>query len=443
MNEARLHETKSVCPVCLSRIPAWYAADESGVWLKKRCEKHGEFAARVWDDAEQFSNWARLNPSQRPTGADRPAERGCPYDCGLCENHLQATCCVLMEVTSRCDLGCPVCFAESGTDGTDVPLEQISGWYDMLLDKGGPFNIQLSGGEPTTRDDLPEIVAMGRKKGFSFFQLNTNGLRISRDLPYLRRLAEAGLNTVFLQFDGLRRETGLALRGRNVAEEKKAAVRNCREAGLGVVLVPTVCRSVNDGELGDILKYAASQMPTVRGVHFQPISFFGRASGLDPEKGRITIPELLHAIEEQTGGRLKAADFLPGGAEHPLCSFHAAYTVQNGKWTLQRAEAPSCCCGTTSDAARKKVASQWSAPAEPQESACCGEGCELDALDDFLRQRRYETLAISGMAFQDSWTVDLERLCRCYIHVVSPRGTLVPFCAYNLTAEDGSALHRR
>lgn len=445
MSETCLHETASVCPVCLARIPARYVEREDGVRLEKRCARHGGFSVPVWDDAASFRSWVNRNPPQPPVGAAVPESRGCPYDCGLCENHRQATCCVLLEVTPRCDLGCPVCFADSGAGGCDVPLETISSWYDMLLEHGGPFNIQLSGGEPTIRDDLREIVAMGRRKGFGFFQLNTNGLRIARDLPYLLGLAEAGLNTVFLQFDGLSPESGAALRGRDVVREKIAAIKNCREAGLGVVLVPTVCRGVNDGELGAILDFAASQMPTVRGVHFQPISFFGRAGGLLPATGRMTIPKLLAEMETQTGGRLKAEDFLPGGAEHALCSFHASYTVEDGAWILQKAADSTCCCGATSDAARKKVASQWSAPAESGGSDCrgCFDGCELDALDAFLNQRRYETLAISGMAFQDVWTVDLERLCRCYIHVVSPEGTLIPFCAYNLTAEDGAALYRK
>jgi uncharacterized radical SAM superfamily Fe-S cluster-containing enzyme len=75
-----------------------------------------------------------------------------------------------------------------------------------------------------------------------------------------------------------------------------------------------------------------------------------------------------------------------------------------------------------------------------------GKNLKLDSLDAFIRaaeQRERETLAISGMAFQDAWTVDLERLSRCYIHVVSPEGALIPFCAYNLTSREGASLYRK
>jgi uncharacterized radical SAM superfamily Fe-S cluster-containing enzyme len=448
-------ETKSVCPVCLGRIGAQYRVRSGTVFLVKTCPAHGRFETPVWEGAENFLAWRnRQNPAQAPANPARKAERGCPYDCGLCENHLQASCCVLLELTRRCDLRCPVCFASSSPAAApdDPPPDLVKSWYDRMLTQGGPFNIQLSGGEPTMRDDLPEIIRMGKERGFSFFQLNTNGLRIARDKPYLRALSQAGLNTVFLQFDSLRAEACAALRGRDIIAEKKQAIDNCAEAGLGVVLTPTVRRGVNDTEIFSIIEFAAARMPAVRGVHFQPMSFFGRYSG-DPAADRITISALLRLAERQSGGRIRAADFLPGGAEHPQCSFHAAYRVRGDRFELRESSGnPGCCCGdggsSTSDAARRTVARQWSAvklaPANPVKPSAL-RGFNLESLDIFVtlaEQRAKETLEISGMAFQDAWTVDLDRLSRCYINIVSPEGFLMPFCAYNLTSAGGKALYR-
>ena len=447
-----LARTKSVCPVCLNRIDAAYRVSGETVLLTKTCPEHGAFETPVWEGVEHFLAWrAHQNPAQAPVNPARKAERGCPYDCGLCENHRQASCCVLLELTRRCDLHCPVCFASSDTTtaGDDPPLETIARWYDRILGQGGPFNIQLSGGEPTMREDLPEIIRMGKERGFSFFQLNTNGLRIARDPGYLQALVKAGLNTVFLQFDSLSAEACAALRGRSIIAEKKQAIKNCAGAGLGVVLTPTVRRGVNDGEIGAIIDFAAAHLPAVRGVHFQPMSFFGRYTG-DPVRDRITLSALLTLMEEQSGGRIKAADFLPGGAEHPQCSFHAKYRVRRDNWELRKSSGNSGgCCGTgsdssTSDVARRTVARQWSAVksmAPPKAMP----GFNLDSLDTFVtmaEQQEKETIEISGMAFQDAWTVDLRRLSRCYINIVSPEGLLVPFCAYNLTAAGGRPLHR-
>jgi uncharacterized radical SAM superfamily Fe-S cluster-containing enzyme len=440
--------------VCLERIDARYLAKGETVMLSKTCAKHGPFETPVWEGAEHFLVWrSRQNPAQRPANPARKTERGCPYDCGLCENHLQASCCVLLELSQRCDLHCPVCFASSGAAaGPDPSAETVGLWYDRLLAQGGPFNIQLSGGEPTLRSDLPELIRMGRAKGFSFFQLNTNGLRIAREPEYPEELAKAGLNTVFLQFDSLKSEACAALRGRDLVAEKLRALENCARAGLGVALVPTVRRGVNDAEIGDLIAFAAAHMPAVRGVHFQPMSFFGRYSG-DPSADRVTLSGLLALAERQSGGRIKAADFLPGGAEHPQCSFHARYRVRNGVWTLRKSSGNTGCCGAaeggsaTSDAARNAVARRWSAvtslaPASPRGAL---EGFNLDSLDRFVaaaEQQERETLEISGMAFQDAWTADLRRFSRCYINIVSAEGLLMPFCSYNLTAAGGKPLHR-
>ena len=231
----RIGTTESVCPVCLRVLPAQIEGGPEGVFLEKRCPEHGPFRALIWEGSVlSYMKWAAEDrAAEGPVEAKR-AEKGCPYDCGLCEEHRSKGCCVLLELTKRCNLRCPVCFAAAGERETGEPsLEEIGAQFDYLMAHGGPFNIQLSGGEPTVRDDLPQILRLGREKGFSFFQLNTNGLRLAAEPSYARELKEAGLSTVFLQFDGLRDEVYETLRGRPLRREKERAVANCAAAGLG------------------------------------------------------------------------------------------------------------------------------------------------------------------------------------------------------------------
>ena len=206
------------------------------------------------------------------------------------------------------------------------------------------------------------------------------------------------------------------------------------------MLVPVIARGVNEDQVGPVLRFALEKMPAVRGVHFQPISYFGRC-GLSRPDRPITIPKLLSLIEEQTGGKLRACDFAGGGAENPYCSFHASYRVKkDGTLTcLPRRSTGGCCC-TTSDDSRTAVADQWRGA--PPAFAADGALSETSALDAFLEQVRQSTFAVSGMVFQDAWNLDLERLRRCHICEVDSRFGLVPFCAYNLTNENGEALYR-
>lgn len=473
----KYQNTESVCPVCLKKIAAYRVMEGDRVYLDKECLEHGKFRTLIWNGLPEYESWARV---KMPSYSETPSltlNKGCPYDCGLCTEHRQKTCCVLLEVTKRCDLRCPLCFASAGVGAEeDLTLEEIELRFKDMMKRGGPFNIQLSGGEPGMRDDLPEIIELGRKIGFEFFQMNTNGIRIGRDKNYIHRLAEAGLNCVFLQFDGLRDEVYRKLRGKDLLEDKLAAIEACRREGIGVVLVPVIARGVNVDQIGKLLDFALEQMPVVRGVHFQPLSYFGRYEGAAPEE-RFTMPDLLREIEKQTNGRMKTRDFTPGNAENAYCSFSGNFIREkdgaispwkNGKTTIQCYDTEveeSCCCGIqeheesgndscsetedtgvmescgSSDKSRKFVARQWSAA--PEES-CCGENVNTASLDDFLNRLERQTLAVSCMVFMDAWNLDLERLKECYIHVSENRQEprLIPFCAYNLTAADGTTLYR-
>ena len=436
-----LSRTKSVCPVCLRVVSASRRAEKDGVYLDKSCPEHGDFSTLIWEgNLASYTRWNTENRAVDPPRAPRAGEKGCPYDCGLCAAHQRKGCCMLLELTRRCNLRCPVCFASAGEQaGEDLSLCEIERQYDFLMAHGGPFNIQLSGGEPTVRDDLPDIIRLGREKGFSFFQLNTNGLRLASEPGYAQTLRASGLSTVFLQFDALDDLVYETLRGRPLLEEKRRCVENCAAASLGVVLVPVVARGVNEDQVGPILRYALENSPVVRGVHFQPISYFGRCA-LERPARPLTIPALLRLIEQQTDGLFSAADFAGGGVENPYCSFHAAYRIRpDGTLKALPRRADEGCCCTTSDDSRTSVAEQWrgeEADTLPDPMS------ETSSLDAFLAEMHRRRFTVSGMVFQDAWNLDLERLRRCHICEVDSRYGMVPFCAYNLTDTKGESLYR-
>ncbi len=434
-------KTMSVCPVCLGKIPAKKVVGADGnIYMEKRCWEHGSFKTLIWEgDLDSYTAWAAgdANGIVTPVRAVE-VEKGCPYDCGMCQSHERDGCCVLLELTNRCNLRCPVCFASAGEQTPfDLSLEEIGKQYDLLMDRGGPFNIQLSGGEPTMRNDLDKIIALGKEKGFTFFQLNTNGLRLAREAGYAQHLAQAGVSTVFLQFDGLTEDISLALRGAPLVQDKLRAIENCKAAGLPVVLVPTVAPGVNDHALGDILRFALDHAPHIRGVHIQPISYFGRC-GLEAPEIRLTIPAVLRRIEAQTEGLMKVTDFGGGGAESPYCSFHASYMRRPGGVLKALPRRRSQCCCVKSSEARDFVSQQWSGKA----AGCDGDEA-TSSLDAFLQQTVENTFTVSGMVFQDAYNLDLDRPRRCYICEVDTERGMVPFCAYNLTDTQGRALYRK
>jgi len=466
-----LSSTESLCPICLKRVAAIREQQGDAVYLVKHCPEHGVFRTAVWRGSIPFSTWLRPKKPSAPRQAFTKVKDGCPFDCGLCPDHGQHTCTALIEITGRCNLRCPVCFADAdnGRAADEPTLDRIGWLYDRILAASGPCNIQLSGGEPTMRADLADVIGLGRSKGFAFIQLNTNGLRLAADPEYVLSLKQAGLASVFLQFDGLSSDVHIALRGRDLRDVKERAIAHCANAGLGVVLVPTLVPGVNTGEIGAIVDYAVRCAPTVRGVHFQPISYFGRYPQPPADHDRLTLPEVIELLQAQCGGAIRAEHFAPPACEHALCSFHGNFLVEeDGRLTSLGKRQTACCStgepdnggltpGEQNDAVptalegRNKsvgfTARQWAAPLPLAQAAppCdCGSAPQQpqDDFDRFLTRARTHTFSVSAMAFQDVWNLDLERLRGCCIHVVAPNGDLIPFCAYNLTSNLGQPLYR-
>jgi uncharacterized radical SAM superfamily Fe-S cluster-containing enzyme len=478
MTKIYTNETESLCPVCFGRIKAKRVTKGEDTFLEKECKDHGLFRTLIWRGKPSMDEWQRPKDPVHPILCYRAVEKGCPFDCGLCEAHIQIPCSVLLEVTDRCNLNCTVCFADScqtmypaGAKPRspligEPSLKKIAWFLERSMAAVGPSNLQLSGGEPTLRDDLPRIVEVARRIGYSFVQVNTNGLRLASDKAYVEELAAAGLSSIFLQFDGVDDDIYRSLRGKPLLDRKLQAIKHCGEAGLGVVLVPTLVRGVNTDSVGAIVRQALELTPAVRGIHFQPVSYFGRFPEQNKDEGRFTLPELMRYLEEQSAGLIKVTDFSPPGCEHSHCSFHATYIYSTGGRLrlLGGGRGDSCCLTGHVEGGVKKtvetVSRRWTLPSPAPvtnrlpllvETPCCN-GNNLDeagadeplGLDFFLQEiATGGSFTISAMAFQDADNIDLERLKGCCISVISPEGKLVPFCAYNLTSSEGKPLYRR
>ena len=231
-----IRETRSVCPVCMKNLPAKLLRDQDGVIsLKKECPEHGIFTAPVWRGCLDFDRWA-ANSSPLKVGQGM----SCPGQCGLCPEHESESCCVLLEVTKRCNLHCQFCFASGGEQETEPPLDTLKASIRDIVKKCGRPLLQLSGGEPTLRDDLPKLVRYAREAGCSYVQVNTNGLRLAEDPRYAEALAEAGLDIVFLQFDGTDDRIYQTLRGHPLLEKKLRAIEVCGRLHMGVTLVRVI-----------------------------------------------------------------------------------------------------------------------------------------------------------------------------------------------------------
>lgn len=236
----------------------------------------------------------------------------------------------MIEVTNRCNMTCPVCFSGANHMPHDVPLVKIRKYMEQLLEVSKtPIPIQISGGEPTVRKDLPEIISLVKSLGFCHIELITNGIKISRNPVILQELKDKGLTAVYLQFDGLKRETYLKIRGQDMTEVRHKAIEATRQASLCCTLAVAVTRGVNEDEVGDVVRFGIDNIDVVRAINFQSATRFSGRFELDGRYGGYSMPDLLKLIEVETG--IPADTFRSEHLGHPLCNAMSLVFLVDGK----------------------------------------------------------------------------------------------------------------
>lgn len=447
-----LDETQSLCPECLSLTQARIVTNGTRVYMEKICRDHGTFRALLWSDLSLYERAFKFNRIGKLPRFRVDAKRGCPHDCGLCSHHEQHTCLAIIEVTDACNLLCPVCLADSKSSATWEPTidDLRDAMKELLWCEGGPTAIQFSGGEPTLRKDLPDIIATARDLGFKFIEVDTNGIELAKTPHLVKELAEAGLSGIYLQFDGLTPDVYFTIRGTDLLKIKEKAMEKCIDEGLSITLAMTVVRGVNDSQLWDVVKYAVSRKAI--GVNFQPFAALGRypQSLFDP-LDRMTVSDVQVKIEEQSRGMIRALDFVPVPCPDPRCSslVYACYDEERRVKVINRLADMEELIDKYSlrnrfiefDELLQSIAYEL-CTSEDLLKGCRPQslGSQLKFLLEYLKPQGFFSI---GCHFaQDAWTVDIKRLKKCCVHELRKQGHLVPFCLFNITANNGAKLYR-
>jgi uncharacterized radical SAM superfamily Fe-S cluster-containing enzyme len=323
----------SICSTCYRRVDAKIVFEYGKVWMLKRCPEHGHERVLVADDVDYYRRAREvfIKTPEQPMVYNTPVKYGCPLDCGLCPDHEQHSCLVLVEICDACNLTCPICYAGSGQHRSEYrTLEQIAAMLDCVVgNEMRPDVVQISGGEPTLHPDFFRVLEMCKERPIRHLMVNTNGIRIAQDEEFVKRLAGFMPEfELYLQFDSLQRETVMRLRGADLQGIREKALERLNRLGISTTLVVTVERGVNDGELGAIVDFALTQ-PAVRGVTFQPVQQAGRVLGFESARHRLTLTEVRRRILEQTDV-FKPEDLIPVPC-HPDALAMAYAIKMNGK----------------------------------------------------------------------------------------------------------------
>ena len=497
----------SLCPDCLAEraydrmvVPMALFEVAGEVHLRKRCEEHGTQEDVCWTDAGLYHRARTLDEASRhpafgnvpdgvvpddPVLADdarsvgnvRPAEDACGTDSGGCCTGSTGETSGIgnITVTNRCDRSCHYCFfyAESGESLYEPTKAEIREMAARLAEEGVGA-IQLTGGEPTVRGDIVEIVAIAAEHADQVL-LNTHGARFAAEPDLARKVGAAGARGIYTSFDGLTPQHN----PKNYWEFPRTLMA-CRDAGMCAMLVPTVVGGWNDEDLGDIVRFGAANAETVCGVNFQPVSFVGRMGSKERREQRVTVPDVIGRIAADTDGTIPAdawyplpvyraiAEFLSNwtgnglyGLSSSFSSWMVTYVLVDGEelvpitdvidigellGTLR--EVVTEYGGEPSGLDRARVAKELLADLDtllgPEAPAAAEFGSGLravladgrfDGLFDRLTECYDRVLPVGVRHFQDPYNYDLSRVDDCDVHYSMPDGRVVPFSVYNVVPE--------
>jgi len=474
--------TQSLCPECTRVIEARIFEDNGRVMMEKTCPQHGYFRDMVYSDVRLY-----LKMEQWSFGDNRglsnpaiPNATRCPDQCGLCSMHTSHTGMANVDLTNRCNLTCPVCFANANAAGYlyEPSFDQVRRMLQALRNQR-PVSarvIQFSGGEPTIHPRFLDIIRLAKEMGFSHVQAASNGVMFT-DLEFTQQAKEAGLHTIYLQFDGVCDDIYKRTRGESLLDIKLQCIENARQAGMKICFVPTIVKGVNDHQIGDIIRLALDNIDCVSAIAFQPVAFTGRISRKELEAKRFTMADVAHAVHQQTGICDPYEDWFPLSCVSPFSKLLSAI---RGEGTTTLTSHPHCSMGTylfvdpnkrgvpvtrfidvgamlqemdmlarKADRQHLKLFSKikaWNSLRKHFHEDRAPEGLTftrfLQTLQgmmdkDYGRGQlesegfSYKTLMVAGMHFMDSYNYDVERVKRCVVHYAAPNGLIYPFCTYN------------
>ncbi|MBK7884479.1 MAG: radical SAM protein [Chitinophagaceae bacterium] len=439
--------TVSICSTCLRRVDAKIVFENSKVYMLKNCPTHGFEKVLIATDIEYYKSLRNYNkPSETPLQFNTKTHYGCPYDCGLCQDHEQHSCLTVIEITDRCNLQCPTCYAMSSPHyGRHRTVEEVEKMLDIIVaNEGTPDVVQISGGEPTVHPDFFAIMDIAKQKPIKHLMLNTNGIRIAKDLEFTKKLAAYAPDfEIYLQFDSFKPEALEQLRGKDLTDVRVKALENLNAVNLSTTLVVTLQQGVNDDEIGKIIEFALQQK-CVRGVTFQPTQVAGRTDNFNPATDRITMTDVRQKILDQTS-IFQPNDLIPVPCNPDALMMGYALKLAGQTFPLTRYIDPAHLL----DNSRNTIIYEQDDALKAKMIDIFSTGISVDRVEENMKQLLcclpqikapglgYENLfRIIIMRFIDAYDFDVRAIKKSCVHIVHKDGRVIPFETMNLFYRD-------
>jgi uncharacterized radical SAM superfamily Fe-S cluster-containing enzyme len=498
--------TDSLCPACVreararilageqaidtlihenvGEIPATIVERDGHIVIEKTCPQHGTFRDTLAIDPAFLQRIESLFP-----GRDYTADAGNLHNHGTSSIKYGRGAVLTIDLTNRCNMMCDPCFMDANQVGYvhELALDEVRQLLDdaIGIKPRRQMSVQFSGGEPTISPIFLDAVRYARSVGYFSVQSATNGIRFAQEPDFARQARDAGLRIAYLQFDGIGQDANAHRKVGNLFDVKLRAIENLHRADIDVCLVVTIVNTVNNDQVGPIVKFALQNCDKISFVSFQPVSFTGRDEDISDEDRharRYTLSHLARDLRQQTGVTEPLRDWFPLSASSAFSDVTDLMQGSSADWgSLKCGCHPNCGIGTAFMVSKKTNA--WAPVAsfidveqmmhdarQITDAARSPRLTKLQTAISLLRNyrparrpkgfrlidllKKYDkqsggqlggigaprsrsrkddewlVLFVAGMWFQDLWTYDFRRTEMCIIPYATQAGE-ISFCAYN------------
>jgi len=449
--------TQGMCRECRKIIDAQIIFRGDKVYLRSICPEHGATETMIASRVDWYLKV--INNKQitdKPLSFSKSIEKGCPFDCGLCNWHEKSCNLPVFSITNVCNLNCPICFTYNRNDKKYfMPVSEFEKIINWIIESEGYVDlINITGGEPTLHPDLFKLLTLCQRKEIGRVTLNSNGLILANNERFVKQLAENNVY-VILSFNTFDQEISKIMHGRDILPDKLKALDHLKKYDVQTTLLNVAVKDLNDKEIGQVIKLALDN-DFIRSVTIQNMTYTGFGGGKFLPRKHLTIDEVITNIATQQKDLIHTDDFSPMPGSHPLC-YSVCYLFHDGNYTLPlrrlfNEEEYSSILGKKylihpddnfQQIMQDKINEVWinkdSFPQSEKILSMMKKFISLlypvdKRLNPFERQRIAEKFikTIYIHAHMDEDNFDLSRVIRCGDLVPDTNKRFIPACAYNL-----------
>lgn len=305
------------CNNCKEISPAKHVERDGKIYLQKDCPKCGIHEYLISSDAAIYNKKRDFTKIEAIS---------CAMNCPSCGKHKEPDI-IFIDVTNRCNMNCHICLNNVLSMGFkfEPRMEYFDRIFKHYAHRDPKPYVQLFGGEPTMRQDLFDIIKLGKSYGYSM-RVVTNGLKLA-DEKYCEQLSGLGA-MINISFDGLNPLMYSKLRGHPEALGLKLkALKNLAKLKRGKVVIMSVMdKGLNRDDTAEFLRFSLENSHIIRGIYFMPLAHMWDKKVLDYEPETTTHEDVEHIVNDAVAGG--NVEFVPIGSLF-LTNLYKTYGIKN------------------------------------------------------------------------------------------------------------------